>query len=221
VVGVLGLEARQPGIRHLFDQVPRERRLAVPHAGMRHDRRTSRLSDQTDRVDGGKSVLGNVGGPVVADPDIERLFLGRDVALLDERLRNVRTNDVASASDLEHALPGNGDAELAQALDHELAAAQTLVAETTELALERAIADVDPVRQDVNAPAVVLGRELDAGDDVDAGTFARGPALLEPLGRVVIRDRDHVDVALGCETNQLGRGERTVGTVGVRVEIDP
>ena len=63
---------------------------------------------------------------------------------------------------------------------------------------------VDPVREDVEARALVLGGELDAGHDLDP-VARRRRRLVQPGQRVVIGDRDPGQAAFH------GQVDRSVG----------
>jgi hypothetical protein len=220
VVAVVDLEADHAGVGHPFDQLVRHRGLVAPHPGVRKDADATRASDERDGVDRVEGVLRDAGRPAVGDVPVERLLLGLDDPGLDHRLRDVRPNDVAAARDLADAFERDRQPERLELLDHELAAAQTRVTQTSELLAKGGIVDVRPEAEDVDARAEVLGGELDAGNDVDADLDARRRRLLEAVGRVVVRERDDVELALGRQTNELGRRERAVGAVRMRVQVD-
>ena len=165
-------------------------------------------------------MLGDVRRPAVADVALERLLLGGDDTGLDHRLRDVRTDDRGVAGDLADAFERDRQPEVAEPLDHQLAAAVAILAQPPELELQGGVLHVHPVAQDVHARAEVLGRELDPGDDLDAGLEPGRERLGQAVRRVVVGQRDDVQVAFGGKADHLGRGEGPVGAVRVRVQVD-
>ena len=148
-----------------------------------------RASDRRERV------LRDVGEAVVGDVAVERLLLIRDDPGLDHRLRRCaawrsRSPSASSQDPFERDV----EAELAELLDDHLAAPETGGRESQQLRLDRRVVRVDPVPEDVEARAVVLGRELDPRHEVEP-ELARGRrGLLETVERVVIGEGDAREV---------------------------
>ena len=167
--------------------------------------------DQLHGADRVERMLRDVRDAVVADVAVEGLLLGGHDPGLDHRLRHVRPRDQAAARDLLHALERDVVAELLELLDHHLAAPEPRVDQALQLGLELLVRGVDPVREDVEARALVLGRELDAR----ARSRGRCPsaaanASSKPSRRVVVGDRDA----------RRGRGRARASTFSV-IEFVP
>ena len=164
-------------------------------------------------------VFGYPGATAVGDELLgERRLLVRDDAGLDHRLRHVRPSDGVSAGDRADTVEVDRVAELLTLLDHQLPAPETRVRQPSELRGERLVPWVDPVREHVQAGAVVFGGEFDARNDLDA-VAGSGRRFVEPFERVVIRDRDPGQTPLDGEIHHLRRRERAVGSVGVGMQV--
>src|SRR5688500_11277653 len=221
VIGVVDLEPRHPRPRHRLDEHLGDRALVSPHPRVREHAEPSRAPDQGEGVERIESVLRHVRRLPVADPPVEGVLLGLDVAGLDHGLRDVGTDDVPAPRDLVDPLELDLQTELPELVDHPLPTAEPLIAEAAQLLLERGVRDVHPVTQDVDARAFVLGGELDARHDLDPEIDAGRQRLLEPLGRVVIGHRDHVEPAFGGQPDEPGGREGPIRAIGVRVQVDP
>ena len=79
---------------------------------------------------------------------------------------------------------------------------------------------VRPVAQDVQAGAVVLGGELDAGDQLDPDERGGLPGFREPGRGVVVGQRQDVEVTVPGQLEELLGAECPVRVVGVRVQVD-
>ena len=87
-------------------------------------------------------------------------------------------------------------------------------------ARERSRRRVDPESQHVNRLVAPGGRDLDARDEPNAERSCRGCASVESGDRVVIGEREHADARCGGACDELRGGERSVGAVGMRVQVD-
>ena len=123
------------------------------------------------------------------------------------------------SGELQDAFERDVEAELAELLDDHLAAPEPGGRESQELRVDRRIVRVDPVPQDVEARALVLGRELDARHELEPELARRRRRLVEPVERVVIGQGDAREVLRAREQHHLRRGERPVGAVRMAVEV--
>jgi hypothetical protein len=105
-------------------------------------------------------------------------------------------------------------------LHHQLAAAETAVAQAAKLGLKLVVRGIHPVGQHVDAGSLVLGGQLDTGDDLDPELGTRSGGLVETLGGVVVGDGHALEPTLGGELYDRPRRERTVRAVRVHVQID-
>src|SRR5690606_35861914 len=102
-----------------------------------------------------------------------------------------------------------------------LGTTEAFVAQAGHLPLQRLVGLVDPVPEDVHRRPVVLGRELRAEDELEAGPLGGGPCTLERFGGVVVGDTEPL------ETERQGRPDVVLdrgGAVahdGVGVQVVP
>jgi hypothetical protein len=221
VVGMVNLHANHAAVGHPFDQLVGHGTVPLPHRGVREDTHPAGGADQREGVKGRQRVLRDVGDATVGDEPVERLAFLRDDARLHHRLRDVWPCDQVIAGDRAHPLERDVVAEVAELLDHELAPSEPRVGQTPELLDEGGIGGIGPVRQDVQRRAVMLGRELDTGNDREIRAGCRGRRFRVAGRRVVIGDRDPLEAALERERHVLRHGVGAVGFDGVGVQVDP
>ena len=214
---MVGLQPAHAALGHRLDQLVRNGGLVSPHPGMREHTDPVRAHDEVDRIEWIERVLVHPGAPAVRDELLgERVLLRGNDAGLHHRLRDVRADDVAAARDLPDAVEGDVVAELLELLDDHLSAPEPVVAESSELLLERGVVEVHEVAEDMDALLLVLRGELDPGEELDAGLVGRRASLREALRRVVVGERDAVEAALGRQLHGLRGRERSQRSGDIR-----
>ena len=193
--------------------------VALPHRGMGEHAHASGVTDEAQRVDRVQRVLRHVGDAAVGDVAIEGLLLGLDDAGLDHGLRDVRPSDQIVARDAPHLVERDVVARRLQLLDHHLAPPEPRVGEPSQLLLEGGVTGIDPVAEHVQAGAVVLGGELDAGHDLHPPSDPATLGLVEAGERVVVGDADAHDATFPREADVVGRTLGPVAERGMRVQV--
>ena len=100
-------------------------------------------------------------------------------------------------------------------------AGDALFALDPEELLEPRGAGVDEIAEHVDLTPVHVAVDLKSGHDLERRVEGRlGEGLPEPLGRVVIRHRQHAHAVPDGEAHELSGTQRPVGGRRVRVEVD-
>src|SRR5438046_6894892 len=178
------------------------------------------LSHERHGLDGTEPDARDVRGRVLREKRVERRVVAFDVALLEQRLREMGPPERTTLRDLEDAHEVHGIAQRVQVPDHELYATSAVLAEPAETVLERRSLRIDEIAEHVRVAPLGFGVELGRRDDPDTEALAGGGGLREPGERVVIGERLDLHPACRCALHQLGRRERTVGAERVRVKVD-
>src|SRR3989442_5728923 len=110
----------------------------------------------------------NVRRRILRDERVERVVVALHVALLEERLREVRPAERAALRDLEHPRERDRVAERVQLLDHERDAAAAVLAQPAQAVLERRVRGIDEVAEDVDVAPLGLGVQLGRWDHTHA-----------------------------------------------------
>ena len=134
--------------------------------------------------------------PAGRQPALERLGDVRHVPAVDQRARDPRPADGLASN---RSSPGcrigvrvEHDAVRASRVDHLAHAIDAALALLGEKRLQRRRVGVDEVAEHVDVGAVDDGRDLDAGDELDAARARRPrPPRRQPADRVVIGDGQH------------------------------
>ena len=142
-----------------------------------------------------------------------------DAAGLDQRAGNVRPAERAAGGELLDAAELDRVAERAERLDHPCAAGLPRLAELAQPLFEALVGRVEGVGEDVHVVAVDDAGELRCRDQRDAA-LVRVRLDLEVGGDVVVvADGHDGDAALPREIDDLARRARSVGMVGVEMEV--
>ena len=113
-----------------------------------------------------------------------------------------------------------GDAHAVQPGDDRRDPVGAAVADDPQLLGQRRVGRVGQVPEQVDADAVELAGDLDPGDESDPEVLGGAPAVGPPVGRVVIRERDHVQAGpLGVRHQDVHR-VGAVRAVRVGVQVD-
>src|SRR5438105_323609 len=178
------------------------------------------LSHERHGLDGTEPDARDVRGRVLREKRVERRVVAFDVALLEERLREMGPPERTTLRDLEDTREVHGIAQRVQVSDDELYATSAVLAEPAETVLERRILRIDEIAEHVRVAPLGFGVELGRRDDPDTEVLACSGGLRDPGERVVIGERLDLHPACRCALHQLGRRERTVRTERVRMKVD-
>src|SRR5438477_7413612 len=164
VLAVVRLDPREPDTHQLRQQLvePEDR------PGMRERRDAAVLSYEGHGLDRGEPHARNVRRRVFREQRVERLVIARDVALLEERLRQMRPSERATLRDLQDAGEIHRVAEHVQFFDHQLDAPPPVLAQPAETRLEGRVVRIDEVTEDVRVAPLGFGVELRRWDDLYA-----------------------------------------------------
>src|SRR5213082_1777469 len=99
-------------------------------------------------------------GRVLREKRVERRVVAFDVALLEQRLREMGPPERTTLRDLEDTHEVHGIAQRVQVPDHELYATSAVLAEPAETVLERRILRVDEIAEHVRVAPLGFGVEL-------------------------------------------------------------
>src|SRR5438067_6017749 len=130
------------------------------------------LSHERHGLDGTEPDARDVRGRVLREKRVERRVVARDVALLEERLREMGPPERTTLRDLEDTREVHGIAQRVQVSDHELYATSAVLAEPAETVLERRILRIDEVAEHVRVAPLGFGVELGRRDDTDTEASA-------------------------------------------------
>jgi hypothetical protein len=186
VVGVVGLDAGEPGGGHRLDQFGLDPPGPVPGAvepRVGEHRDPTAGHQQLDGTDGVHGVLLHVRRPPIGEVAVEDLAQAARGAGLDHRRGDVGAADRRAGGERHHPLEGHLDAEVVEAPDDATRPVGALVAQPLELLGQRRVARVDPVAEHVHRPAVALGGELDAEHQLQGGAVRRRDGTLVGLRR--------------------------------------
>src|SRR5438067_2258547 len=178
------------------------------------------LSHERHGLDGTEPDARDVRGRVLRERRVERRVVAFDVALLEQRLREMGPPERTTLRDLEDTHEVHGIAQRVQVPDHELYATSAVLAEPAETVLERRILRIDEIAEHVRVAPLGFGVELGRRDDPNTEVLARGGGLRDPRERVVIRQRLDLDPARRGALHQIRRRERAVRAERVRMEVD-
>src|ERR671937_1825608 len=138
---------------------------------------------------------------------------------LSQSLREVWSSELAARGDGHDAVERERIAEAVEVLHHELDAPSAVLAEPAQAVLERAIGRVEEVAEDVHVAPARLRVQLDRRDDPDADALALSDRLRHAGERVVVRERERLDAALGGEPHERGGLEDAIGPERMRVQV--
>ncbi|SCD65915.1 hypothetical protein GA0115236_11606 [Streptomyces sp. IgraMP-1] len=224
VLGVVGLDAVEPGLGEAGDGLLGHHVAALGGARMGEDGDAAGGLDQADRLEGVQLVLGGVRPAAVGQPLLGEGVGDRgDHAQLHQRLGEVGAPDRAVPGDPGDLLPGHVDAEGAELVDHGAGARHPVVADQFALAQQFRLVRVEEVGQHVHAHGAVgpgeAAGEFGARDEGEP-LGERGRRLGVAAGGVVVGERDDVQALRGGGAYQRGGGVRAVRRRGVGVQVD-
>jgi hypothetical protein len=170
--------------------------------------------DQLDRLDRGDGVLGHIRAAAGADP-VGAEGGGHVVHHpgLDHGPGHVRPPDGAAAGQLPDPVELDRGAQLAQPLHHPARPGDPALGDPGPLGREGRLVGVEAVAEDVDRVAVVLGRQLAAEQDGQAGAPGRGLGLFDPAGVVVVGEGDPGQAAGRGQLDHLLGGQGAVEKV--------
>jgi len=216
VLAVIRLDPRESGGDQLRQQL-----VEPDHGpGMSERGNPAVRSHERHGVERGQADARDVRRRILRDKGVEGLVITLHVALLEERLRQVRASERSALRDLENACEIHGVAEHVQLFDHEFDAPATLGAKPPETVLEGGIRGINEIPEHVRIAPRGLGVELRRRDDPYAEAPARGLGLCDSRQRVVIREGLDRHAARRGALHQVRRRERAVRAQRVRVQVD-
>src|SRR6266566_2409094 len=216
VRGVVALDAQETSP----DELRQQAFETLDGAGMRERRDAAVLAHERDRFERCEPDARDVRGRVLADERVERAVVGRHVAGLEERLRQMGPPECPTLRDLAHPIERDRVSEAVQLLHHQLESASAVLAQPAEPYLERVVLRIDEIREYVDVSPLGFGVQLGRGDHANAAALALRDRLRHAEQRVVVRE--------GLDANATGRGandelcrcERAVRCDRMRVQID-
>src|SRR5256885_3364337 len=213
---VVGLDAGQTN----RDQL-RQQRIETDHRpGMRERWDPAVLPHKRYGFKGIEPDARDIGRRVLGDKRVECIVVAWDVALLEERLREVWAAERSTLCDLKNACELHRVAEGVQLLDHELDPLAAVLAEPAEPLLERRIRGVDEVAEDVGIAPLGFGVELSRRNDAHAEVSSGRDSIGDSRQRVVIGKRLDLDAARGGTFHEVRWRERAVRAKRMRVQVD-
>ena len=198
VVGVVRLDAEQPGLDHLVDEV-----VNGCHARVSQNWNGAESANAGDYLCRRCTLLRDVERLVTADQRLKGVRDSVCVAGSDQRAGNVTAADCSAVREREYVVEFDVVARGLQRRDHRLGARGARRSKTEQLRIELSACGVDEVREDVGVSASRNGRQLDGGNQDDAYSPRGRRALGETFDRVVVGNREDVDAVLGSALHEL------------------
>ena len=160
-------------------------------------------------------------GMIAAEKAVEGVVVGLGVSRADEGARQVRAPPDAFADVRPDGVHIDRVPVLDEFFGHPLAPGPALLLAKHERRVQVLVLLVHEEREDVDVVlASPLGRDLSAGDQLDAEPIRLLPGLGEPLQAVVVGQREGVEPGPGHPADEGGRGVEAVRDRRVAVEID-
>ena len=165
VVGVVHFQSGQPGLGQDGDGLIGDPPAAGDRARVGQHDRPSAGPDQPDRLGRVQRVPAHVGPPARTDPvRAERLTRCGDRARRHHGPGDVRTAHAPAGREGGHLRPGDIHPEVAESLDHGLAATEPVIPDRLGLSREFRAGPVLEVAEQVHAVRIQPGRKFHAGD---------------------------------------------------------
>ena len=181
------------------------------HAGVSERRQGAYPDQHLDRLDGCKLHPLHISGPVPPYVAVKGLLEGRDVALLDQHLSDVRTSHRPFTREFRYPVPRDIHSHVAQLHHHPPASIPAGAAEIRQGALEIRILIVQEIAQHVHLSAGYIRAHLNPGDQGEVGVLLRRqPCLGESLCGIVVGDGEDSQACLGRQIDKLRRRETAI-----------
>ena len=133
-------------------------------------------------------------------------------------LRDVRSANRTVSRDLRDAFPRNRHAQPLKVLHHTPCASNPVIAERGKRRLKFSVLRVKEVAEDMRLALRHVRRDLDAGDESEAGVLRRRlPRLFQPLCGIVVSQSKIRDAGRGGLIHEFGGRQDTVRDRGVGV----
>jgi len=147
----------------------------------------------------------------LADPDVERLFIGRQLARFNQMLGDVRSTEHPARGLPAQLLQCNAKTGFVQLPDDLHIPDTAGFGEIGERPVQRVVSVIESVTEEVQRGLFPINREFHSRNNANAAVLSGGKGFVESVERVVIGQGEDFNAALASEGDQFGRRETSVG----------
>ena len=220
IAAVVALEPGKTGCGQLQEDALKLGGIKAERKRMGKHRHRSRAFCRFEDSGGLETCFGDVPRSPLGQPAVKSDLNTLCGAVGDKYCGEMRPADDRATGSRPHLFEADGQPEVPQALHESLVASRAVPAETFQLVLQRTLARLDEVAEDVHRPGREGARDLATRDEPDAESLGADLGLIHTAESVVVGESHRL---AACDHGQLYdpcRRFRAVRASGVGMEID-